>query len=250
MWAKVRPMTKFLSFIAAWLLTVPALAQVDCNVGMEPIDQAAEFPLTARDYIKVIVANEHKIVKALGSYGYSVDIRVETLQGEAVDGEFHRVSVVEFDESGARREKIAEGASNTLSRFKLSQRDISVLGDPMSFALTADSFADRDVVYSGRQKLDDHNLAIFDILPRSDKNYGKAFGGRTWVRARNTAIVKTCGRSAEYPVADMRFEVTRAQVAGEDYFPVSTRADENAIVDGQPVRVRVTVKYFDYKARP
>lgn len=243
-------MTKFLSFLAAWLLAVPALAQVDCNAGMEPIDPDADFPLSARDYIKVMVANEHKFVKALGGYGYSVDIRVETLQGDKVDGEFHRASVVDFDASGARRETIAEGAVNTLSRFKLSDKDVSVLGDPMSFALTAESFADRDIVYSGRQKLDDHNLALFDILPRSDKDFGKAFGGRTWVRGRNVALVKTCGRSADYPVGDMRYEVSRGQVVGEDYFPVLTRADETLLVDGQQVRVRVTVKYADYKAKP
>jgi hypothetical protein len=243
-------MTKFLSFLAAWLLAVPALAQVDCNAGMEPIDAAADFPLSARDYIKVIVANEQKFVKALGSYGYSVDIRVETLQGETVDGEFHRFSVVDFDASGARRETIAAGATNTLSRFKLSDRDISVLGDPMSFALTTASFADRDIVYSGRQKVGEINLALFDILPRSDKDSGKAFGGRTWVRGRNAAIVKTCGRSADYPVGDIRFEVVRAQVVGEEYFPVLTRADESLIVDGQQVRVRVTAKYSNYKAKP
>jgi hypothetical protein len=243
-------MTKFLSFIAAWLLAVPALAQVDCNAGMEPIDTAADFPLSARDYIKTIVANEHKFIKALGSYGYSVDIKVETLQGETVDGEFHRRSVVDFDASGARRETVADGATNTLSHFKLSDRDISVLGDPMSFALTPDSFADRDVVYSGRQRLNGNNLAIFDILPRSDKDFGKAFGGRTWVRGRDAAIVRTCGRSADYPVSAMRFEVSRAQAAGEEYFPVLARGDENAPGEDQPVRVRVTVKYFDYKAKP
>lgn len=243
-------MTKFLSFLAAWLLAVPALAQIDCNAGMEPIDPAADFPLSARDYIKVIVANEHAFVKALGSYGYALDIRVETLQGDTVDGEFHRASVVDFDASGARRETIADGATNTLSRLKLSDKDIGILGDPMSFALTTESLADRDIVYSGRQKLDDRNLAIFDVLPRSDKASGKAFGGRTWVRGLNASIVKTCGRSDDYPVGDIRFEVSRAQAAGEEYFPVLARADESLIVDGQQVRVRVTVKYSSYKAKP
>jgi hypothetical protein len=243
-------MTKFLSFLAAWLLAVPALAQVDCNAGMGPIDAAADFSLSARDYIKVIVANEQKFVKALGAYGYALDIKVETLQGDKVDGEFHRVSVVDFDSSGARRETVAPAATNTLSRFKLSDKDISVLGDPMSFALTTASFADRDIVYSGRQKVGEINLALFDILPRSDKDSGKAFGGRTWVRGRNAAIVKTCGRSADYPVGDIRFEVARAQVVGEEYFPVLTRADESLIIDGQQVRVRVTAKYSNYKAKP
>ena len=243
-------MTKFLSFLAAWLLAVPALAQIDCNAGMEPIDTAADFSLSARDYIKVIVANEQKFVMALGSYGYALYIMVETLQGEKVDGEFHRASVVDFDSSGARRETIAAGATNTLSRFKLSDRDISVLGDPMSFALTNASFAARDIVYSGRQKVGEINLALFDVLPHSDKDIGKAFAGRTWVRGRNASIVKTCGRSDDYPVGDMRFEVSRAQAVGEEYFPVLVLADETLLVDGQQVRVRVTAKYSDYKAKP
>ena len=242
-------MVKFASFVAAWLLALPALAQVDCNAGMEPVDASADFPLSAREYIKVIVAKEHDFVKALGSQGYAVDIKVETLKGDTVDGEFHRASVVDFDPSGARRETIAPGATNTLTRLKLSDKDISLLGDPMSFALTADSFADRDIVYSGRQKFGDHNLALFDALPRTDKSTYRAFAGRTWVRGRGTAIVKTCGRNTDYPVANMRFEVLRAQVVDENYYPVTIRADEEIPIDGVPVHIRVTVKFSDYKPR-
>jgi hypothetical protein len=242
-------MSKYLTFLAVWLVTLPALAQVDCNAGLEPIDNAAESSLSARDFIKTIVTNERAFVKSLGSQGYKVDIRVETLQGDKVDGEFHRLSTVDFDSSGARRETIAEGATNTLSRFKLSDKDISVLGDPMAFALTAESFAERDIVYSGRQRNDERNLAVFDILPRSDKDPGHAFGGRTWVRGSTTSIVRTCGRSADYPIGDVRFEVLRAPGTADNYVPVLVRADENVLVDGQQVHVRVTVKFSDYKAK-
>src|SRR5471032_1606347 len=77
-------MVKFVSFVAAWLLAAPAFAQIDCNAGMEPVDASADFSLTAREYIKVIVANEHAFVKALGNQGYAVDIAVETLKGDTV----------------------------------------------------------------------------------------------------------------------------------------------------------------------
>jgi hypothetical protein len=49
----------------------------------------------------------------------------------------------------------------------------------MSFALTSESFADRDIVYSGRQRYKDRNLALFDILPRTDADMRRAFAGRT-----------------------------------------------------------------------
>lgn len=243
-------MLKLASFVAAWLLAVPAFAQIDCNAGLDPVDASADFPLSARDFIKVIVANEHEFVKALGKQGYAADITVETLKGDTVDGAYHRGSVVDFDPSGARRETVAPGAGNTLTRLKLRDKDISVLGDPMSFALTADSFADRDIVYSGRQKYRDINLALFDALPRSDKSTPHAFAGRTWVRGRNSAIVKTCGRNADYPIADMRYEVLRQQFGDENYYPVTVRADEEMQIDGAPVHIRVTVKYSDYKPRP
>jgi hypothetical protein len=243
-------MMKVASFLVTWLLAVPAFAQVDCNAGMEPIDASADFPLSAREYIRVVVANERDFVKALGNHGYAVDIKVETLKADAVDGVFHRASVVDFDAGGARRETVAAGATNTLSRLKLSDKDISLLGDPMSFALTADSFADRDIVYSGRQKYGELNLALFDALPRSDRSTDHAFAGRTWVRGVKASIVKTCGRDADYPIANMRFEVLRAQVVDENYYPVTIRADEEIPIDGVPVHIRLTVKYSDYKPKP
>ena len=243
-------MTKFASFLAAWLLAVPAFAQVDCNAGMAAIDASADFPLSARDFIRVVVANERDFVKALGNHGYAVDITVETLKGDTVDGVFHRSAVVDFDAGGARRETVAPGTTNTLGRLRLSDRDISLLGDPMSFALTPDSFSDRDIVYSGRQRYDGHNLALFDSLPRSDKSTDHAFAGRAWVRGLKSLIVKTCGRNIDYPIANMRYEVLRAQVVDENYYPATVRADEEIPIDGVPVHIRLTVKFSDYKPKP
>jgi hypothetical protein len=242
-------MMNFASFIAAWLLAVPAFAQVDCNAGMGPIDASADFSLSAREFIKVVVANEHEFVKALGTHGYAVDITVETLKGDTVDGVFHRAAVVDFDASGARRETVAPGATNSLVRLKLSDKDIGLLGDPMSFALTSDSFADRDIVYSGRQRYGEHNLALFDSLPRTDKSTERAFAGRTWVRGAKSSIVKTCGRDADYPIGNMRFEVLRAQSVDENYYPVTVRTDEEIPIEGVPVHIRVTVRYSDYKPK-
>src|SRR4051812_49376835 len=85
MCAKVPGMVKFASFVAAWLLAMPAFAQVDCNAGMEPIDASATFSLSARDFIRVVVANERDFVKGLGSHGYALDITIETLKGDSVD---------------------------------------------------------------------------------------------------------------------------------------------------------------------
>ena len=85
-------MTKFLSFLVTALLALPAFAQVDCNSGMLPLDDSAESTLSPRGFIKVVAAKEDQFSKALDRYGYAVDIEVETLTGDAVDGEFHRAA--------------------------------------------------------------------------------------------------------------------------------------------------------------
>ena len=79
---------------------------------------------------------------------------------------------------------------------------------------------------------------------------GHAFEGRTWVRGRDTAIARICGRSTDFPIANMRFVSQREEVADGNYFPVVVRADENAQIDGAPVHVRATVKFSNYRARP
>jgi len=75
------------------------------------------------------------------------------------------------------------------------------------------------------------------------------FEGRAWVRAREDAVMRLCGRSSGSPIAPMRFEVVRALVDGQYWFPVLIRADEAAPIGDDKVHVRVTVKYSNYKAR-
>jgi hypothetical protein len=43
--------------------------------------------------------------------------------------------------------------------------------------------------------------------------------------------------------------VVRALVAEEYWFPTLIRADEDAVIGKETVRVRLTVKYSNYKAR-
>ena len=78
----------------------------------------------------------------------------------------------------------------------------------------------------------------------------RAFRGRAWVREIDGAIVKVCARSSAFPIAAMRFLEQRAEVGGQNWFPVLLRADEDAKIGDGTVRVRVTVKYSAYKPRP
>jgi hypothetical protein len=240
-------MPRFVILLIALLLALPAVAQVKCSEGMEPIDRSAESRMSAQDFIKEVATNEVVFSRAYAGFGHTVEISVQTLQGDTVDGEYHRVARVEFDANGLRRETVTEGPTNTLTRLKLGEHDFDTLRE--AFTLTADKVSGNDIVYSGRQRIGDINAAVFDILPRKELPDVHGFEGRVWVRGRDSAIMRSCGRSSAAPIGPLRFEVVRMLVADKYWFPALIRADEDAQVGQDKVHVRVTVKYSDYKAR-
>jgi hypothetical protein len=237
-------------FLAALLIAEPSLAQLRCNDGMGPLDAKAESRLGPTDFVREVAAREQVFAKALARHSFTMDVSIQTLQGEVVDGEFRQVTTFGFDDKGARRITVTEGPTNTLTRLKVSDRDIIAFGDPALFALTADKLGDRDIVYTGRQKMGELNTSVFDILPRTDISPLRAFQGRTWVREIDNAIVKICGLTGGFPIALMRFEEQRSEVGGANWFPLQLRTDEDAKIGDNSVHVRMTVKYSDYQPRP
>jgi len=231
---------------AAIAVAWPVMAQVKCGDDLGPVDQDAESRMSAPDFVRRVSVKEAVFARALANFGYTVEATVQTLQGDTVDGEYRHTSTHSFDASGPKRE-VAEGSVNNLTRIKFADRDIEALRD--AFVLTADRVSAGDIAYSGRQRVGEINASLFDIMPRSATADVRGFEGRTWVRARDDAVMRLCGRSSSSPIAPMRFQVVRALVAEQYWFPVSFRADEDARIGTETVHVRVTVKYSDYKAR-
>ena len=223
----------------------PAVAQVKCGEDLPPIDRDADSRLSAQDFVRDVTAKEAAFAKALGNFGYTVEASVQTLTGDTVDGEFRQVATLGFDEKGPRRQ--VTDSVNTLQRIKFAERDIDALRD--AFILTPDRIATGDIVYSGRQRTGQFNASLFDILPRDAAGEIRGFQGRVWVRARENAVMRLCGRSALAPIAPLRVEMVRAPVAEQYWFPVLIRADEDAKVGDATVHVRVTIKYSNYTAR-
>jgi hypothetical protein len=240
----------FASVLAALVVAIiaftgTAFAQVKCAEELPPFDRDAGSPLSALEFIRQVAAKEGTFARAFGNFGYTIDATVQTLQGDTVDGEYRYVATVSFDAAGPRRE-VAQ-SSNTLKRIKFADRDLEALRD--AFTLTPERVTAGDIVYSGRQQIGDVNASLFDVLPRDSAADIRGFQGRVWVRIRGDAVMRLCGRSSYMPIAPMRVEVVREEVADQYWFPVLIRADEDAMVGKDTVHVRLTVKYSNYKAR-
>ncbi len=233
-------------FLLALFAAGTALAQVDCNRGLEPADRNGQSNMTANDFVHRVGPNEPVFMKAMADFTYTVEVVVQTLQGDQVDGEYRQVSKVTF-ENGARRLTPVGDTVNTLKRVSPPAGDIDSLRE--AFTLMPGMLADRDIVQSGRQKIDEFNAILFDILPRN-QNIERGFAGRTWVRGRDGAIARLCGRLPDGPFGPLRYLVQRSKVADKYWFPTLILADENRRINDNDVHVRVEVKYSDYVARP
>lgn len=240
-------MSRFASLLVVLVIAGPASAQVKCTEGLTPIDRQADARMTPMDFVKDVTTKELEFNKAFTNFGYTLEIQLQTVDEDKVDGEYHEVTRVDFDANGSRHINMVGTPTNTLQRLPLPHRDVDQMRD--AFIITREVLAGQDVVYSGRERVQDFNAAVFDILPRNDQPGASSFTGRVWVRQREAAIIRSCGRFAGGPFGAMRYLVDRTKVADLYWFPAQVRADEKVRVKDDDVHLRVSVKYSDYKAR-
>ena len=90
------------------------------------------------------------------------------------------------------------------------------------------------------------------VKPKELKKGKRYFEGQIWVDQRDLQIVKTYGKGVgllkknednQFP----RFETYRDQIDGKYWFPVYTRADDVLHFKSGDQRIRMIIKYEDYK---
>src|SRR5580704_14293354 len=91
--------------IAAAAASVAA-AQTDCAEGNGVLDTAPPKGLTVPELIQKLGVEEAKVREARTHYTYTQDVMVQTLNGTAVDGQFHEVSTISYDRNGKRIETV------------------------------------------------------------------------------------------------------------------------------------------------
>ena len=135
----------------------------------------------------------------------------------------------------------------------LPKKTWTILGGINPFALEPDKIDRYNIKYSGKEKIDELNLYVFDVTPKvvpdPKKTKERLFTGRVWVDDQEFQIVKTKGKgipetkSNKFPVV----ETYREQFGGRFWFPTYSYADEEIIFDsGTVLHVRMQVRYTDF----
>jgi len=244
----LRRVLLLLTFIVSLLINFRASAQEG------PLENTPPKDMTPEEIIKRFAAKETEFAKAREQYTYRQDVKVQTVDGETVDGEYREVFDVLFDDKGKRIENVVFAPQSSLSRISMTQEDMEDLRHQYPFVLKSDDLPEYNVLYVGQQQEDELHTYVFDIAPKQIEGKKRYFQGRVWVDDHDFQIVKSYGK----PVPDIRkkkdqenlfpkFTTWRQQIDGQYWFPVYTKADDELHFKMGDVHIKEIVKFEDYK---
>jgi hypothetical protein len=238
------------------------LAQGVCDAGNGSLNPALPQAITPAGIILEFSRKEAKFKAARERYGFTLNISVQTLDNnDRVDGQYQQVSEYTLNDDGKRAEKTTFAPQSTLWKLSLTQDDLDDMRQRIPFPLTPDELPHFSITYVGRQRVDQLNTYVFDVVPKDAKKDTKVFEGRIWVDDLDLMIVKTCGKPREDQNANFAkknqmvsltpvFVTYREQFDDQFWFPTYARADELLRFPRGFVHIREVVKYTDYKPLP
>jgi hypothetical protein len=225
-----------------------------------PSDQStssisSESPSVPVDQIiQHFAAREGEFKRERDNYTYTQTFVVQTIDASGQpDGEYRMTSDIVFSTTGKRYDKVTYAPPSTLQRVSLSEQDFADLQNVQPFVLTTNELPKYDITYVGRQRVDELSTYVFEVKPKKIEKNQRYFQGRIWVDDKDLEIVKTYGKA----VPDIlkrneenffpRFETYRENIEGHYWFPTYTHADDILHFSSGDIRIRMTVRYKDYK---
>ena len=200
-----------------------------------PLENTPPKDITPEEIIKRFAAKETEFAKARDQYTYRQDVTVETLDGDTVDGQYHEVFDVMFDDKGHRMENVVFAPQSSLAEnLHVARKTWKTFATVCRLSSPPTDLPEYDILYVGQQQEDELHCYVFDIAPKKIEGKKRYFQGRVWVDDHDFQIVKTYGKT----VPDIRqkhgnqenlfpkFTTWRQQIDGQYWFPVYTKADD------------------------
>lgn len=248
----------------AWTLLLPfyLAAQTNCDAGAGPLRQVQPNGISAEEAIRRLSAQEKLFKEEQTHYSYTMEVSIQTLEGDTADGEFRRVSQISYAQ-GRRMENVLFAPQSTLTRISLTKEDFDDIDHRSPFVLTLEDLPQYEVMYLGQQKVDQLETYVFDVTPKHLEKGKRYFQGKVWVETADFAVVKSCGKNVPEQIEPVKkkkrrgpvqenvsptFVTYREQFEDKYWFPTYVRADETLhVLNGDNTHVREVIKYTKYK---
>jgi len=249
--------------LTALLATVPTRSSDQQPVPVQTAAQGAPGQPSPEEIIRQFTTKESELREVWKEYSYQQESRLQVIgPANTISGEYYQVSEFVFNDAGTRLEKIIKAPPSTLDRAGLimTQEDKNAFINLQPFALAAEDLPNYSVSFVGKEKIDEIDTYVFDVTPRimanrrelnrlKDKRIeGIYFMGRIWVDEVDMMIVKTAGKIVpEFKQRFAKFETYRENIDGKFWFPTYTYGDDTLEFDRFRVRVRMQIKYRNYR---
>lgn len=204
--------------------------------------------------LRKIAEGETRNAAARENYTYRQSVTVQELSAAgAVAGEYREVRDITFSPKQIRYEEIVEQPHDSLKQIRLTPEDFADLRNVQPFLLTTDSVRLYEGQYKGEDTMDGERCFVEYIRPRQILSGQRFFEGTLWVRESDLLVVRSEGQAVPQIETLQKqnlfphFTTIRKSVDGKYFFPVETYADDTLFFRERPQRLRIVVRYLNYK---
>ncbi len=226
-----------------------------CVIGLGSPARAAktDAEVSIQKIIDSFIDKETEFSSARESYTYRQSVKIlEYNNSGGVRGRYEVVQDILFGGDGKRIERVVYAPPSSLKNLILTPSDMEDLRSVQPFVMTRANASEYRIDYLGEQQVDEIETYMFSVKPKKLVKGNRYFEGQIWVDQIGLQIVKTYGKGVgvlgknkdeQFP----RFETYRDQIDGDFWFPVYTRADDTLAFKSGPQKIRMIIKYEDYK---
>jgi hypothetical protein len=187
-------------------------------------------------------------------YMYRQTVTVEDLDDHGARlGQYREVRDIIFSPTGTRTEQEVEHPSNTLKRLKLTEEDLRDIREVQPILVTRENLFMYESKFRGEEEMDGKSCWLVQIRPRQILSGQRLFDGVIWVDQTDYSIIRLEGqavpqiRTTKYENLFPHFTTIREKIDGKYWFPVTTSGDDTLYFRTGPQRIRLTIRYVNYK---
>jgi hypothetical protein len=217
-----------------------------------PCRVAAEDP--PPNFTHLIAARESATAEEQNNYTYRQTVTLDELNKNGLaDGTYREVRDIIFSPTRQRTEEMVGKPYLTLTHLKLTDEDFRDMRDIQPFLLTKDQAFMYETQFRGEEAMDGVDCWVVQIEPRQILQGQRLFDGMLWVSKKDYSVIRSEGeavpqiRTLKNENLFPHFTTIRRKVDGDFYFPVMTYGDDTLYFRGGAQRVRMTIRYEDYK---
>jgi hypothetical protein len=213
--------------------------------------QAADPP---SGLLRKIAERETENGQARENYTYRQSVSLEEFNDRGmITGHYHEVRDIIFSPTRGRYEEVVEPARSTLTRIRLTPQDFADIRNIEPFLLTSDKVSLYEGQYKGEETILGVRCFVEYERPRQILSSQRFFEGTLWVRQSDLTVIQSEGRAVPQintlneQNLTPHFTTVRQEVDGKWMFPRETYADDTLFFRDWPQRIRITIRYSDYK---